>query len=342
MGGDENEVRDAPEAGAPGRTATVLRVRAKIDISDAGLIAKVSNLLGELSHRLDLTTKELAAAIGLETKRIKAIRYAATQRTRYIALAEVRTILRYGRGAAEGMEDDGDCMALMQDCNDVSNAIWDFLESGGLSATEHAFVSHLQVNPREQRQFSDRMAGVYANIRVDRQRRLAIARMDIFPKEARGILCRFRTSRVAAMVGAEQVIGGYIYQSGSTIHALGRPDNASTLRSTILRAAEMSEHHGLDMVGLRLSDSPLDEGPFSSRLYCRRVAGPEMVDVAMPEWEPILKAVTPTKANIDRILPLIPDIATIHDLLKERDDRSPNWGLSLPRGIEAGDESGGK
>jgi hypothetical protein len=84
------------------------------------------------------------------------------------------------------------------------------------------------------------------------------------------------------------------------------------------------------MIGLRLSDSALDEVPFATRVYCRKVSGAGGLANPLEDWRPIFRAVPATMEAMQQIATKIDDIEQLGKLLGEPDSPDCTWGRGLP------------
>ena len=316
--------RETSPAGAEDGPLLYANERAIMDV-----VSKILKALNQPFNPERIAKKDLPAAVGTTDARINAILNPKSEKSKKFSLDEIGKVVAFARGYSRTIVDSGYRKLILDYCNQVTQRIHDRLDKSGLSPTENAFVTNLRLDDREQDVFSDRHSGVYAVIRLDRAGHILISRMDVYPREAQ--LCRFATKSPSSGPH-EPLVEGYIYSVGDTIQSVGRPATPTALRTSILRSmGRPGAPAGSDMIGLRLGMSDFDGGPFAYRIYCRRIAGPELLGQELPDWEPLF-GVRAHEAS-DKIAPMIRDIVEILQLLQEEDDATP-WGVGLPTGIE--------
>lgn len=283
-------------------------------------------ILNQPVQKEKMTIEALAEEIGLNDTRFKSILYSDSNGLKKISLSDITKIVVHTRRLAQRLSDQGTCSYIIGYCNQLAELFQDRLEQGGLSPTQNALVTNLRLN--DQQAFSDRHAGVYALIRLDRDAHILISRIDVYPRDI--LLCKFATDRrVTGLI--EPPVEGYIFSIGDEIQAIGRPRTTSALRTSVLRGYPNTPT-GRDMIGLRLGISDLDGGPFAYRTYCRWIAGTDQLDRDMPEWADLFRG-RKHEAS-DKIALKINDISEILRLLHEEDEKHKTpWGVGIPTGI---------
>lgn len=244
--------------------------------------------------------------IGTTAARVNAILNPGPQKATKISLDVLGKVVVFARQFARSVPDAHFRDLITGYCNEIAQRLHDRLERGGLNPTENAFVTNLRLlDEGKQQQLSDRHAGVYALIRLDRDAHILISRMDVRPRQDQ--LCRFATD--SGNIGtSEPAVEGYIYAVDDRIQAVGRPAGTSWLRVSILRSHRMPASTGWDMIGLRIGISEWDGGPFAYRTYCRQIANADWVGEDLPGWADLFGA--RRYAAIDEIEAKIADVAT--------------------------------
>jgi hypothetical protein len=144
--------------------------------------------------------------------------------------------------------------------------------------------------------------------------------MRVFESTEDSPVCRFRTARRLLPEG-ERTVDGYIYRFEDHVYAIGRIDESSAIRCTILNPARDGSRN---MDGLRLGIS-VDGHAFAHRLYCRYLGK----DDPGSRVDPFINAWDSTEEAIQTIVTLIPDIADIMKRLKH--SHGSPYGMLIPR-----------
>ena len=315
---------DIERQAAPGRDTDLFVTEEEL----LELPKRLLKLINQTTAQERVGKDDLPERIGIAKGRVNAIMNPGSQGSKRLPLSEISKVVKFARHYALTLQDQQRGESIIGYCNEIAKRIQDRLEIGGLSLTETAFVTNLSLSDRVQQAFSDRHAGVYALIRLDRDQHILISRMDVHLRQAQ--LCRFATDFQGFGL-SEPKVEGFIYSIGDEIQAVGRPSIASALRTSILRSrSQPGSLHGADMIGLRLGISDLDGGPFAYRIYCRQIAGPDQIGLEMPEWRDLFHGWRHEQAeSVER---MIPDVHDILKLLHEQDNKTP-WGIGFPTGI---------
>lgn len=307
--------------GADGADETAVRT------SEEGLLPVVSALLKALNQQgasPSFKKKELADKLGIKDSRLNSLQNPSPQNLKSIKLDELDKVVVFARQVAREVTDLPRREMINGYCNEIARRLHFRFDGGGLNVTENSLVMNLNlIDDRKQQEFSDRHAGVYAVIRIDRDAHVIVSRMDLRPKTDQ--LCRFATESPGF---SELRVEGFIYAAGDVIQSVGRPAGKNWLRTTILKPCANAEQEEVDMIGLRLGLSDLDGGAFGYRVYAKQICGPELVGKPMPDPWPSLFG-TSGLGEIDALKPKITDIEQIVNLLQEKTDATP-WGVRSP------------
>ena len=307
-----------------------------VDIGDKHLMGLTQELLQTLNKVGRLKKNQLAKELGWKESRVNGMMNLESQATKSIGLGEMRELVIFARKIVAKAENAELSQSLRRICDDIVMGIYTYLTIDGLSATEYAFVSHLNVDDREQDVFSKQHAGVYAIVRLDLDGDIVIAKMEIQPKSPGGRICRFTTNRSAGPVKsmAEELVDGYIYAIKDFIYTIARPRESSALRSTVLSAfSPAGTEETTDLVGLRLGVSSRDKGAFAHRIYCRRIGGPELIGKTLDSvWSGQFQPRSRKPESLEKIAEAISDIEAILRLLTEDPQPHKPWGLQMPQG----------
>lgn len=303
------------------------------DRSLMNLTTAVLKAINSPTSSVRVAKADLPARIGISGARVNAILNPGSQKSTKIALDELGKVVAFARKFSAGLP-MGPFRDLVSDyCNKIAQRLHEGLERDGLSPTEFAFVTNLKLfDDHKQQNLSDRHAGVYALIRLDRDGHILTSRLDIHPR--RNLLCRFATDSGHPGTG-EPTVEGYLFAVDDGIQAVGRPETASGLRTSILRSHRPPKETRWDLMGLRLGISNFDGGAYAYRIYCRRIAEVDKVGAVLPDFADLFGA--RRFEAIDDIEISIPDVADILTLLREPDDEDTPWGIRIPTGIRFDD-----
>lgn len=308
------------------------RIVATMVIDDVTLVQLPMTLLKTLNKAGSVSKKLIAKESGVSYEHVHGIMNLRSQKTAKISLKDTRLILDFGRRFAQSCENMELRKIVQQQCNDISMAIHSFLNIGALSSTEHAFVSHLNLDREQQRLFSVAHAGVYALVRRDKDGHIIISRMDILPIREGGMLCRFTSDTPASNGMDDPAVAGYIYAAGEHFFTVGHNNDTGALRSSILCRWKLPGSVGdADMLGLRLGASRRDGGPFAHRIYARWIADVSSAGNDLPDWNSTFRARTYGSDAIESIAERIEDIRLILRLLEENENVQ-RWGIGFPPG----------
>lgn len=309
----------------------------QIEIDGAAIFETATALLKEIKHRTGMTVEKLVEKLeeesALPEARTRAILYPEAQGAHYLSLVEIRKVAKYGLSVFPKDSEENGARAVRQLCTDLASKIYENLNVGVISPGEYVFRSKLKIDPARQSAFSRMFAGVYANIRFSQSGYLGITRMDVRAHTEGAVLCRFVTRRLSQGARHERVVRGYMYEADDgAIHALGCIEGTGLFRTTVLKPFASSDSAAPDLYGLRLSVSDLDDGPFASRLYCKRLLGRKSED-DLKGWEEIFKSHPYNKKALELIGKQIHDIERITNLLRERHKKAKPWGVAFPEGV---------
>ncbi|WHU01952.1 MULTISPECIES: hypothetical protein [unclassified Sphingomonas] len=304
------------------------------DKSLMGLTTRILKAVNSTSDRNRVKKDDLPGLTGLTRSQVNAILNPDSQRSTKISLESIAKVVDFGQKFAGKHPDEGVRNQVSTYCSVITQRLHGYLERGGLNPTELAFVVNLQLDDdHKQRHFSERHAGVYALVRLDREGHILISRLDIFPRVNR--LCRFATDSKHPGT-REPTVEGFVFAVDDVVQAVGRPDNSGRLRTSILRSRR--HEASWDLMGLRLGTSDYDGGPYAYRIYCRRIAGGEHAGKELPDWARLFGA--RKFEAIEDIEQRIQDIGEILKLLKEEEDEDTPWGIRIPTGIMSDDNAG--
>ena len=284
-------------------------------LAEAALVEMTSRILKEIHKRSglageQLTLKKLSRLSGLGEARIRAILYPDSQSCAELHLSEIQAVLKFARRYAGQSKDNYFKLSVLGLTRNLSNAITVYIDEEHTEwphGLARFLLEHLRIEPRAQREFSDAHSGHYLLVRFDIAGGLVLSKMEVFESTDDAPICRFRTIRNLIPNG-ERIVDGYIYCFGLYVYAIGRIDETSAIRCTILSP---TRNRSGDMEGLRLGIS-VDGGPFAHRLYCRYLGRSDPTD----RVRPYIQAWDLSDDVLETIKVAIPDVENIIIRLK--------------------------
>lgn len=294
----------------------------RVHVDDADILVLVEQLLRTL-NRSGQHKKEIARGAGLDLPRVNAMINQKSQRTKLLPVAEIGAVLGHAERFAAGTADRTVQRVISGSVDSIRGAIYARLGDPPRAPSRAIEFAHLKLDSAAQDAFNERHAGIYALLRFARDGQMVVTRTTIHAKAKEDKLSRFTTDRVGRY-GIEALVEGYMYVAQGLIYSIGISEEG-LFRSGILQPAAEA---GQDLLGLRLHMSVYDDGPFSHRVYFRRIADLGGDESKVQAWAPFCKGRLAYSSDLKaRLALLVPDIDDICDLLRP-DQRG--LGLGMP------------